>query len=121
MYLIAVARPWYSGVAVDKTADLGAVLDEVRSLVERFERIEARLVLLLNQHTHRDWYTTKQVAELLGKKEYTVREWCRLGRIAAKKLPAGRGGEGEWRIPHAELERYQQEGLLPLSQEALLR
>jgi excisionase family DNA binding protein len=106
---------------VGHSDNLDAVLQWLVRLDERLARMEAGQALLLKQHTHRDWYTTKQLAQLLGRKEYTVREWCRLGRVAAKKLPAGRGGEGEWRIPHAELERYQQEGLLPLSQEALLR
>jgi len=35
-------------------------------------------------------------------------------RIAAKKLPHGRGNEGEWRVPNEELLRYQKDGLLPL-------
>lgn len=68
----------------------------------------------------RESYTTKQIAEILKKKEYTVREWCRLGRINAEKTSCGRGNEGEWRIPHSELVRYRKEGLLPLSDLAKL-
>lgn len=99
---------------MEETAALVQVLD-------RLTMIESSLALLIQKHTVRESYTTKQVAELLGKKEYTVREWCRLGRITAKKLPAGRGNEGEWRILHEELVRYQSEGLLPLSPQAALR
>ena len=102
------------GVTVNDTPSLFSVLD-------RLTKIEASLAQLLKQQTIKDFYTTKQVAELLRKKEYTVREWCRLGRIAAKKLPGGRGNEGEWRIAHEELSRYQSEGLLPLSPQAALR
>src|SRR5262249_25096052 len=93
----------------------------VRNLEDRISRIEANLAVLVRQQTVRDCYTTKQLAEMLDKKEYTVREWCRLGRITAKKLPNGRGNEGEWRIPHNELVRYQNEGLLPLPSQARLR
>jgi excisionase family DNA binding protein len=90
-------------------------------LFDRIAKIETNLALLLQRHTVREFYTTKELAELLGRKEYTVREWCRLGRIVAKKLPGGRGNEGEWRIPHDELLRYQRDGLLPPSRQAAMR
>jgi excisionase family DNA binding protein len=77
-------------------------------LQQTLRRIEATL----NATRQQDSYTTKELAAVLGKKEYTVREWCRLGRINAKKTDGGRGNEGEWRIPHEELERYRREGLL---------
>jgi excisionase family DNA binding protein len=88
---------------------------------EDIAKIKADLALLVQQRTVKEAYTTKEVADMLGKQEYTVREWCRLGRIAAIKLQGGRGNEGEWRIPHQELIRYQKEGLLSLSPHALLR
>jgi hypothetical protein len=93
----------------------------LETFAERLAGIEAALAVLVKERSVKEFYSTKQVAEMLGKKEYTVREWCRLGRIAAKKLSGGRGNEGEWRIPHDELVRYQNEGLLPLSPQALLR
>jgi len=111
-------------MAVNNSFPMQAFADRLRRLEEGFGRIEAQLTTLTTlteQGTVRDWYTTKQVAEKLRKKEYTVREWCRLGRIGATKLPGGRGNEGEWRISHEELERYQNEGLLPLSREAAMR
>ena len=37
------------------------------------------------------------------KAEFTVREWCRLGRIHAEKRAAGRGNSTEWQVSHAEL------------------
>jgi len=76
--------------------------------------LEKAVSLLVSQRTIKDWYTTQDIATMLGKAEYTVREWCRLGRIRAKKAPCVRGGEQEWRVSHEELLRYQKEGLLPI-------
>lgn len=95
--------------------------DDVSLLLQRLDRIEAAISELIRQRTVQEWYSTVEVATLLGRAEYTVREWCRLGRIAAKKLPGGRGNEGEWRISHDELIRYQSDGLLPLTPHALMR
>jgi hypothetical protein len=62
----------------------------------------------------RDYYSTAEVAEILGKAEFTVREWCRLGRVRAEKKQSGRGKHPFWVISDAELKRIQKEGLLPL-------
>jgi hypothetical protein len=70
--------------------------------------------ILVNQETVKDWYTSDEVARLLGKAEFTVREWCRNGRIHAKKKGSGRGKYQSWVISHDELLRLQREGLLPL-------
>ncbi|WP_254509528.1 helix-turn-helix domain-containing protein [Anatilimnocola floriformis] len=82
--------------------------DEV---VERLARIEQALNLLLRQ-APKEWYTTAEVAELLQKAEFTVREWCRLGRVNAAKRRGGRGTAKEWIISHDELQRIRNEGLL---------
>lgn len=76
-------------------------LDVVRGLVA------AKVVV-------KEWYTTNEVARILGRRPYTVREWCRLGRVNATRTHAGRGEVEEWRISHQELQRIQNEGLLPL-------
>ncbi len=60
------------------------------------------------------WYSTDEFAQLVGKAEFTVREWCRHGRIKAEKRMSGRGADPAWVISHQELLRYQKEGLLPL-------
>lgn len=83
------------------------------SVEERLERIEQMLTTLVQQQTIKEWYTTVEVGGLLGRAEYTVREWCRQGRIRAKKKPCGRGKGGEWLISHEELTRLKNEGLLP--------
>lgn len=85
------------------------------SVEERLERIESMLEMLVGQQTIRDWYSTEQVAEIVGKSEFTVREWARLGRIRAEKQKSGRGAYASWVVSHAELLRYQAEGLLPFS------
>lgn len=54
-----------------------------------------------------------EVAAALGRAEFTVREWCRLGRVRAEKKKSGRGPAGEWIVSHAELTRVRNEGLLP--------
>ncbi len=83
-------------------------------LVERLERIEAQLGLLIGQRQIQEWYDTKAVAEILDRSMYSVREWCRLGRVHAEKRSCGRGTSKEWMISHKELERIKSEGLLPL-------
>jgi hypothetical protein len=89
-----------------ETEFLGAVL-------ERLERIESVLEELRRQRTIKDHYSTSEVAELVGRSEYTVREWSRLGRVRAEKRVCGRGAAGEWMISHEELTRLLSEGLLP--------
>jgi hypothetical protein len=82
-------------------------------LREKLERIESLLALLVERQQTKEWYTTEELARLLGKAEFTVREWCRLGRIRAVKRQSGRGAYPAWAISHQEFLRYQREGLLP--------
>ena len=70
--------------------------------------------LLANRPRTKEWYSTQEAAEILNKRPYTVRNWCRLERVRAEKIEAGRGVDGEWRISHEELTRIQNEGLLPI-------
>ena len=83
-------------------------------LVERLERIEAALLQLVSQRIVKDFYSTAEVGQILGKSDYTIREWCRHGRVCAEKRRCGRGTSQEWIISHKELTRIQNEGLLPL-------
>jgi hypothetical protein len=83
-------------------------------LLERLDRIEAVLQSFVKQQTIKDYYTTTEVAQILGKAEFTVREWCRLCRVYAEKRPSGRGRAKEWIVSHQELTRIRNEGLLPL-------
>jgi hypothetical protein len=85
----------------------------MNEIIERLERIEAALSALVQQQTVKEWYSTAEVAALVGRAEYTIREHCRLGRILARKQPCGRGKGGEWLISHEELTRLRNEGLRP--------
>ena len=80
---------------------------------DRLDHIIFLLETLVAQRPVREWHSTQEVATILGKSEFTVREWCRNRRIQATKKKSGRGAHAAWSIPHAELLRYQQEGLLP--------
>lgn len=97
---------------------ISALTDQVGSLQDRLQMLEEAVSSLVDlvrdQRTIKESYTTVEVASILGKKPYTVREWCRLQRVNAFKAMCGRGCEEEWRISHDELLRIQNEGLLPI-------
>jgi hypothetical protein len=65
----------------------------------------------------REWYSVDEVAEMLGKRPYTVREWARHGQINAAKKAERRGGAALWTISAAEVARYRNEGLLGIDPE----
>lgn len=91
-------------------AEVQTISQELASLRETLGAVHG---MLSNRPLHKDSYTTAELAEILGRKPYTVREWCRLQRINAFKADCGRGIDEEWRISHEELVRIQNEGLLP--------
>jgi excisionase family DNA binding protein len=101
-------------LAGELAALLKLIIEKLDRPETRFAKVEADLAALRRQSTEQEWYTPKELADVLGKKEHTVREWCRLGRVNAKKLKGGRGNEGEWRVSREEVDRYHREGLLPL-------
>jgi excisionase family DNA binding protein len=81
----------------------------------RLDKIETLLAALVERQQVKEWYTTTEAARLLGKAEFTVREWARLGRIRAEKRVSGRGAFPAWVISHDEILRYQREGLIPFA------
>ena len=85
----------------------------IENVLQRLDRIEAALGLLVQRQAVKDWYDTDEVAKILGKDPFTVREWCRNARINAEKRKSGRGRYAAWAISHGELIRIQKEGLLP--------
>ena len=88
------------------------LMEQLQFVLDRLERIESSLTILIQRQTAKDWYSTGEIAKILGKAEFTVREWCRHRRIRAEKRPCGRGHSLEWMISHEELDRIKAEGLL---------
>lgn len=134
----AVGRRSGAGVqhGVQQPAQTGAVDPAIAQTVDyvwfeaRFARLGERLRALeasltgisesVAQHAppeqplaSREYFSVPEFAELVGRGEYTVREWCRLERIHAEKCDSGRGDAKNWKIPASELGRYRDHGLLP--------
>src|ERR1700733_10849976 len=89
------------------------------TLEERLEKIEAMLFVLVERQIAREWYSTHEFAKTVGKAEFTIREYCRLGRLRAEKRQSGRGAYPQWVLSHAELERYRRNGLLAIQRTCL--
>ncbi len=84
------------------------------NLEERLDKIEAMLGILIERQQVREYYSVEEFARIVGRAEFTCREWCRHRRIRAEKKVSGRGAHAGWAIAHQELQRFQREGLLPL-------
>jgi hypothetical protein len=93
-------------------------LDKLEGRLGVLEKIEAMLVVLVERQQVREWYSIEEFARIVGRAEFTCREWCRLGRIRAEKRLSGRGAFPAWVVSHDELLRYQREGLLPIQRPA---
>jgi Helix-turn-helix domain len=88
------------------------------TLDERLEKIESLLVVLVEKQQTKEWYSVEEFARIVGRAEFTVREWARNHRIFGEKQGSGRGAFAAWCISHEELLRYQREGLLPIQRTA---
>jgi hypothetical protein len=66
-------------------------MSDIETIDTRLTNIESALKQLLERQTVKDWYTTEEFARIVGKAEFTIREHCRHGRIAAAKKGSGRG------------------------------
>jgi hypothetical protein len=84
----------------------------------RLVRMEQMLHALVDRQQMLEWYTTLEFGRMVGKAEFTIREYCRLGRLRAEKRQSGRGAHPQWVVCHAELERYRRDGLLPIRKPA---
>ena len=59
----------------------------------------------------KEYYSVKEVAKIIERAEFTVREYCNRKRIIAEKKDSGRGSSNEWKISYEELNHYQNHGL----------
>lgn len=87
--------------------------DPLETILAKLEAIQATLEQLSQPRVTKEYYSTADVAKLLNKAEFTVREWCRNHRVYAEKRACGRGPMQDWIISHKELERIRNHGLLP--------
>jgi hypothetical protein len=86
----------------------------LREILIRLQCIEESLSTLIEKRPSKKYFSTAEIAKLLGRAHWTVRQWARLGRIHAEKR-GGRGKHGEWVVSHEELNRLASGGgLLPL-------
>jgi hypothetical protein len=105
-----------TGEAFSPVEDLLLKFEEQATCLRTMQETLARIAKRLDQEdrTGRSEFTVDEFASMVGKAKFTVREWCRLGRIKAKKRPEKRGRHATWSISSDELMRYRNEGLLPV-------
>lgn len=83
---------------------------------EQLQRIESQLRLLVTSHERgleKEFYTVKELALRTGRAEFTVRAWCRTGRVRATRVRGPAGMLGAFKISRDEVARMEKEGLLP--------
>ena len=95
--------------------DRGSALQQVLEILQVYDRRLNNLESLLADMSRsiscpkhaKEWYSAGELAELLGKSDFTVREkWCNQGRVECEKDP----DSGKWRIPAREVHRLQNGG-----------
>ena len=67
-----------------------ALAERLEEVIARLQAIETELHHLREERTVKEWYGTAEVASLLSRSDYTVREWCRKRQIPAEKTSNGR-------------------------------
>ena len=82
------------------------ILQSVLMLGQRIAALEEKVgeihQVVMAQRVQKEWYTTGELAEALGKSRFTVQDrWCNEGRIECEKDP----DSGKWRIPGQEFRR----------------
>jgi hypothetical protein len=60
-------------------------------LVTRLNRIEGMLAAPVERQVVKDWYDTEELARLVGKAEFTVREWCPAGQDQGREAQVWAG------------------------------
>jgi len=100
--------------ATDVLSDLKEQMGHIESRQNELRDLLSKLLdRLETQKPRKSAYTVAETAELLGKRPFTVRQWCRNNRVNARKRPVGRGATNEWEVSAEEIERIRNHGLLP--------
>ena len=74
----------------------------LKMTVESVKRLEDKLdVRVHGISTEREFYTVREVADIVGLQEFTVREHCKNGAIDAEKSSSGR-----WRITRDAIAKF---------------
>ncbi len=83
---------------------------EVQGLASAIaQHVVKEVVRLLKADQPKDWYSTDELAQALGKARWTIQEkWCNAGRIECEKDEES----GKWRIPGYEFRRLVNGGKL---------
>ena len=99
-----------TGNAKCEPEDLVQALGIIAQRLAGLERVVAEVYDIVHgQRFEKEWYTTSELAEILGKSQYTIQErWCNDGRIECEKDP----NSGKWRIPGHEVRRLRAGGSL---------
>jgi excisionase family DNA binding protein len=94
---------------------LALALERMEALAAQFiaevRTINTKVDALMEAQTIKERYSPAEIALLLGRSDYTVREWCRKRQIPAEKTANGR----DWIISHETLLRLKNREL-PLSE-----
>jgi hypothetical protein len=101
-----------SGRTLDRLLQM--LTDQYSRIMEGLERLQKAQSLSVVKES----YTTEEVAERLGRAEWTVRQWCNKGKAEGAYKVHGKGRTGEWRIPHEFIVRFQNELLTPSNRAA---
>jgi hypothetical protein len=85
---------------------LDAVFQLLLLVSQRLATLEKKVdeihSVIMDQRIQKEWYSTAELAEAMGKSQYTIQEhWCNDGRIDCEKD----SDSGKWRISGEEYRR----------------
>jgi len=82
-------------------SNMQEILDCLTRLESKITEVVSRLDRLESKPPQKESWSPEELAGVLHRKPYTVREWCRLKRIRAEKDKYSR----LWRVPDSEAQR----------------
>lgn len=111
---LEVQRPVSNGQASDQRpasnseelVEIKALLHELRALIIAQKAAAPKPTAPPDLAADRNFYYVHEFATLVHRKPYTVREWCRLGRLRCPEKPSR---NQPWKIPKEELDRYRRD------------